>query len=73
MVSVDYIIKAALEHDTSMSRAFLRACGIPVAPMPEHAAPAVVSTETADEADPDIAWCFRNAGSPMEWRQTPLR
>lgn len=73
MVAIEYIIRAALQHDTSMSRAFLRACGIPVAPMPEHAAPAVASAEAADEADPGIAWCFRNVGSPMEWRQTPLR
>ena len=66
MVSVEYIIKAALEHDTAMSRAFLRACGIAAAPKPAPCSQNVVSAEAAREMDPGLAWCFANHGSPMD-------
>ena len=63
MVSVEYMIRAALCRDTVMSLAMLRACGVPVPRgRPRHGA--IVNVRTRDE----IAECFRNYGSPMDGR-----
>ena len=51
----------ALRYDTSMSRAMLRALGLP-APDP---APAPGTIVRADRYD-DLMWCFENHGSPMD-------
>ena len=60
MTVSDYI-RIALRHDTLMSRAMLRACGYPVG--------VEVGEPTSEDAsDQDIAWCFANHGSPMDWR-----
>lgn len=63
MVPVDYMIRAALRWDTALSRAMLRACGIPVL----HARPGR-SRIAAAEAYGDVAACFANHGSPMDGR-----
>lgn len=63
MVTVEYMIRAALRCDTAMSRAMLRACGVPV-PCARPRAGAVVSSEAYAE----MAECFRNCGSPMDGR-----
>lgn len=63
MVSVDYMIRAALRCDTVMSRAMLRACGVPV-PRSRPRMGAVISVGAYDE----MVECFRNCGSPMDGR-----
>ena len=51
----------ALRHDTSMSRAMLRALGLePREPTPPDGA--LVSVDRYEGID----WCFRNYGSPMD-------
>lgn len=62
MVTVDYMIRAALRCETAMSRAMLRACGVPV---PRRRR--MGSVVRADEYD-GIAECFANHGSPMDGR-----
>lgn len=62
MVTTEYIVRAALRFDTAVSRAFLRACGVPVPP--PRMVGCVVSVETARE----MRWCFANHGSPMDGR-----
>ena len=62
MVTRDYITKSALRCDTVMSRAFLRALGIPVSY--KYRGESIFPTERID----DIEWCFENHGSPMDWR-----
>ena len=51
----------ARRYDTSMSRAMLRALGLP-APEPAPAPGTVVSVDRYA----DILWCFENHGSPMD-------
>ena len=51
----------ARRYDTSMSRAMLRALGLP-APEPAPAPGAVVSVDRYA----DVLWCFQNHGSPMD-------
>lgn len=63
MVTVEYMICSALRCDTSMSRAMLRACGIPV-PAKMLRVGAVVRVG----ACADVLECFRNHGSPMDGR-----
>lgn len=63
MVTVEYIVRSALRRDTPVSRAFLRACGIPV-PRPPQAG-CVASVAAAD----DVLWCLANHGSPMDGRR----
>ena len=60
-MTVSDFIKIARRYDTLMSRAMLRACGYPVG-VP------VGSWHEEPEPDDDIAWCFANHGSPMDWR-----
>lgn len=67
MVTTEYIIRSALQHDTVVARAFLRACGVPVAPMPQPTAPVIVELDTAQEIEQDILWAFKNTHSPMDW------
>lgn len=63
MVTLDYIARSALRRDTAMSRAFLRALGIPVR---EPVRPGcVVSAERYG----DVYVCFANHGSPMDGRR----
>lgn len=55
------LARIALRYDTTMSRAMLRACGVPAfEPRSEGA--------LVEVRDPDIAWCFANHGSPMDRR-----
>lgn len=63
-MSRDELAEIALRHDTAMSRAMLRALGIPV---PEPA-PAVGAIVRADRRYDGLAWCFANHGSPMDVR-----
>lgn len=63
MVTVEYMIRAALRWDTAMSRAMLRACGVPV----PHARPRVGSIARVAELD-GLAECFANHGTPMDGR-----
>ena len=60
MTVSDYI-RIARRYDTLMSRAMLKACGYPVGV-------AVGSWHAEPKADDEIAWCFANHGSPMDWR-----
>lgn len=60
MTTSDFI-RIALRHDTLMSRAMLKACGYPVGV-------AVGTWHAEPESDDEIAWCFANHGSPMDWR-----
>ena len=55
MVSADYMIRAALRHDTAMSRAML----VP------HARPRIGSIVAVDAYD-GLGECFANHGSPMD-------
>lgn len=61
MAPVDYMISAALR--TAMSRAMLRACGIPVPRIRPRAGLVAVSSDNGD-----VIACFVNHGSPMEGR-----
>lgn len=63
MVTIDFIARCALSVDTAVSRAFLRALGIP-ARTPAPPAGTVVSVEAYE----GMAWCMRNAASPMDGR-----
>lgn len=56
------LARIALRYDTSMSRAMLRALGVP-APEP---APAVGTITWADRCYDGLMWCFENHGSPMD-------
>lgn len=53
------LARIALRYDTAMSRAMLRACGVPAFEPRREGVPVEVR-------DPDIAWCFANHGSPMD-------
>lgn len=64
MVTIEYMVNAALGCDTVISRAFLRACGIAV-PRP---APPVGAIARADSYG-CIAECFANRESPMDGRR----
>lgn len=57
------LARIALRYDTAMSRAMLRALGVPV---PEPA-PAVGTIARADRRYDGMGWCFRNLGSPMDF------
>ena len=63
MVPVHYMIRSALRWDTAMSRAMLRACGVPV----PRTRPRVGSIVRVD-AYGGVAACFANHGSPMDGR-----
>lgn len=63
MVSVDYMIRAALRKDNTMSRAMLRACGVAV----PHRLPPVGCIAHVD-SHAEIMACFVNHGSPMDGR-----
>lgn len=63
MVTVEYMICSALRCDTSMSRAMLRACGIPVPAKMLRVGAVVRVGERAD-----VLECFCNHGSPMDGR-----
>lgn len=59
MVSIEYIIESALAVDSQMADAFLKACGV----RRRRIRTVRVGRVRVDE---DIAWCFRNIGSPMD-------
>lgn len=63
MVTVEYMVRAALRRDTVMSRAMLRACGVPV----PRAFPRLGSIVEVG-AYVGLAECFANHGSPMDGR-----
>ena len=63
MVSVEEVIAIALQYDTAISRAMLRACGVPV----PHARPRIGSIVAVDSYD-GLGECFANHGSPMDGR-----
>lgn len=63
MVTVEYMVRAALRCDTVMSRAMLRACGVPV----PHSFPPRGSI-VAVNAFAGMAECFANHDSPMDGR-----
>ena len=62
MVSRHELASIALRYDTAMSRAMLRALGVPVPRVRHYAEP----VPAEDATDPDVLWCFRNHGSPMD-------
>lgn len=61
MLAKKVLASIARRYDTAVSRAMLRALGLPVPRMVRRAAPFV-----RDEVDPDVRWCFENHGSPMD-------
>lgn len=61
MVQRDELSAIARRYDTAMSRAMLRALGLPVPRVIRRGVPARV-----EEVDADIRWCFENHGSPMD-------
>ena len=63
MVTVDYMVRAALRCDTAMSRAMLRACGVPIPR--RFRAGSIVCAGGYD----GVAECFANHGSPMDGRR----
>ena len=63
MVPVDYMIRSALGCDTLMSRAMLRACGVPVPRMFPRIGAIVEASVYGD-----IDECFSNHASPMDGR-----
>lgn len=63
MVSIEYMINAALQCDTTLSRAMLRACGVPI-PSPRPRAGSIVPVAIYD----DMAACFANTSSPLDGR-----
>lgn len=60
-MSREELAMIARRHDTTMSRAMLRALGLP-APEPMPAPGSVVSVDRYD----GLLWCFENHGSPMD-------
>lgn len=67
MVSVKYIVHSALKQDTTMSRAFLKACGVKVAPRRDVQCGAIYELDTAQEIEQEILWAFKNTHSPLDW------
>ena len=61
MVQRDELSAIARRYDTAMSRAMLRALGLPAPRVIRRGVPARV-----EEVDADIRWCFENHGSPMD-------
>lgn len=62
MLPHNVLASIALRYDTAMSRAMLRALGVPVPRVRHYRVPAPVE----DATDPDVLWCFRNDRSPMD-------
>lgn len=60
MVQRDELSAIARRYDTAMSRAMLRALGLPAPRVIRRGVPA------RDEVDPEVRWCFENHGSPMD-------
>ena len=63
MVTVDYMVRAALRKDNVMSRAMLRACGIDV-PSPRPSVGLIVPADAYE----GVGECFANHGSPLDGR-----
>lgn len=63
MVSIERMIRAALRKDNAISRAMLRACGVPV----PHARPRIGSIVAVDAYD-GMGECFANNESPIDGR-----
>ena len=61
MVQRDELSAIARRYDTAMSRAMLRAVGLPAPRVSRRGVPFV-----RDEVDPEVRWCFENHGSPMD-------
>lgn len=61
MVPRDALASIARRYDTAMSRAMLRALGLP---MPEPVRRGVPTR--VERVDRDLMWCFENHGSPMD-------
>ena len=61
MVQRDELSAIARRYDTAMSRAMLRALGLPAPRVSCRGVPFV-----RDEVDPEVRWCFENHGSPMD-------
>lgn len=61
MVSAEDMAAIALRYDTVVSRAMLRACGVPV----PHARPRIGSIVAAAVFD-GMTECFANRESPMD-------
>lgn len=61
MVQRDELSAIARRYDTAMSRAMLRALGLPAPRVSRRGVPFV-----RDEVDPEVRWCFENHGSPMD-------
>lgn len=62
MVTLDYMVRSALACDTAMSRAMLRACGVPVPRRPPIGSIARVDRYEGMEE------CMANRDSPMDGR-----
>ena len=63
MLTIPQLVRIALRHDTAMSRAMLRACGVPACE------PRAVGTAVSVERYLGMRECFANAGSPMDGRR----
>lgn len=61
MVQRDELSAIARRYDTAMSRAMLRALGLPAPRVSRRDVPFV-----RDEVDHEVRWCFENHGSPMD-------
>lgn len=61
MVPRDELSAIARRYDTAMSRAMLRALGLPAPRVVRRGVPTRV-----EEVDAEVRWCFENHGSPMD-------
>lgn len=61
MTRAEYV-RIAMRHDTAMSRAMLRACGVGF----REPRPPVGCIVSADKYD-GVLECFRNPSSPLDW------
>lgn len=59
MLAKNVLASIARRYDTAMSRAMLRALGLPAPRVVRRNVPFV-----SDVVDEDVRWCFENHGSP---------
>lgn len=61
-MTVSDFVSIAINYDTLMARAMLRACGVPSGFVGDPA------LDDGPPADAEVMACFRNFGSPMDGR-----